>query len=249
MPSTLNHTFEEIFSDFTKSLRDEIEFEKNKKTVSKKKKKGKGKKKKTTEKVKTEVIDEHEEHDKEIPPFKLPAIPVPLVELMREKADPIQIEPIDLKFIESDKDVIKLVCESITVFTEQCITKMHNQCIKEALAEVIDGTKVEDEEEEEGEKKEGEKKEKDTTKKPIKKKKKTKPKSTARGEVVFDPNNKGIGYVCPVWTAPTPRSHASILYLYFRRVFLFLLLVYTEKYHYGIFFNLHFFVVLFKTAT
>lgn len=208
--------FEEIFSEFTKTLRDQIEFEKNK--GSKKKKKGKGKQKKKAvveEKPKgAEQNDENEEEkEKEIPPFKLPPIPVSLKELMKQKADPIQIEPIDLQFIESDKDIIKLVSESIMAYTEQCITKMHNQCIKEALAELIDSTEVEKDEEEEGEDKEKSKK---------KKKKKSKPKSTARGEVIFDPNDKEIGYVCPVWSAPSPRSHASILYLYFRRVFIYI---------------------------
>lgn len=205
--------FEEIFSEFTKTLRDQIEFEKNKGAKKKKKGKGKGKpKKKAIEEEKPDIGEanegDEEGKEKEIPPFKLPPIPVPLKELMRQKADPIQIEPIDLQFIESDKDIIKLVSESIMTYTEQCITKMHNQCIKEALAELIDSTEVE---------KEGEDKEKLKNKK----KKKGKPKSTARGEVIFDPNDKEIGYVCPVWSAPSPRSHASILYLYFRRVFIF----------------------------
>lgn len=198
----------EIFGEFAKSLRAEVEFETKK---GKKRKKGKkGGKKKKEIKVE-EVIPE--EGEQETPPFKLPALPVPAKDLKRVKADPIQIEPIDLQFIESDPDVIKLVSESIMVFTEQRITKMHNKCIKEALVELIEGTKPEEEEEGEGKEKEG---------KPIKKKKKKVDakvsKSLAKGEVIFDPKDKDTAYMCPVWTPPTPRSHASILYLYFRKV-------------------------------
>lgn len=191
-----------------KSLRAEVEFETRKDKKGKKGKKG-GKGKKMKEKKVEEVIPEEGEQEK--PPFKLPALPVPAKDLKRVKADPIQIEPIDLQFIESDPDVIKLISESIMVFTEQRITKMHNKCIKEALVELIEGTKPEEEEEEVQEKEE----------KPVKKKKKVvskAPKSLAKGEVLFDPNDKDTAYLCPVWTPPTPRSHASILYLYFRRV-------------------------------
>lgn len=140
------------------------------------------------------------------PPFKLPVFPVPLKDLQKEKANPIRIEPIDLQFIESDADVIKLVCESIIAYTEHCIFSMHDKCIKEALGELITNMNNNDEETAEEPKK--------------KKKKKTKgPVSTARGEVIFDPKDKTTAYVCPVWTPPTPRSHSAFLFLYFRRVF------------------------------
>lgn len=184
----------EVFSDFARSLRLELDFEKPKSKATKKKSKQKKKK---------EVEETPEEE--EIPPFKLSALSVSVEELQKIKADPIQIEPIDLKFIDSENDVIKLVCESITAFTEKSIVKIHNECIKGALVELIDGTKDEDvENAKHGKKKGG----------------KAAGKSTARGEIIYHPKDKEIAYVCPVWTPPTPRAHASILYLYFRRVIL-----------------------------
>lgn len=203
-----------MFAEFAKSIREEAQFEKVKDKKGKGKKGTKTKKKKEVEEVKVEV-----EGEQEATPFKLPVLGVPLKDLKRIKADPIQIEPIDLQFIESDQDIIKLLSESITVFTEQRITEIHNKCIKEALVEIIENTKPEEEEEEEGA---GEKQGEIDSQKPKKKKKKAAPKaakSNAKGEVIFDPKDADTAYLCPIWTPPTPRSHASILYLYFRRVF------------------------------
>lgn len=181
-------------------MRAEAKFEKTKE--KKGKKTGKGRK---SDKSKKAAEVEAVEGEQESPPFKLPVLPVPLKDLKRAKGDPIQIEPIDLQFIESDQDIIKLIGESITAYTEQTITKLHNKCIKEALVKLIEDTKPEEVEEEE---------------KP-KKSKKSAPKaskSSARGEFIYNPKDKESAYVCPVWTPPTPRAHASILYLYFRRV-------------------------------
>lgn len=219
--SFILHKFVGVFEEFAKSLRTEAEFEK----VKPKKGKGKKGKKKANKKKAEEIKVDEPEGEQEAPPFTLDVLGVPLVDLKRVKGDPIQIEPIDLQFIESDTDIIKLISESITVYTEQRITKIHNKCIKEALVELIENTKPEEEEEEEGKKEDDKKKQK--------KKKKTIPKpskSTARGEVIFDPKNKETAYVCPVWTPPTARSHASILYLYFRRVFLYNFLHFSNSY-------------------
>lgn len=158
-------------------------------------------KKQTKQEKKKEEKEENENQ-----PFQLPLLPVSIADLQREKADPIQIEPIDLQFIESENDVIKMVCESITTFTEQNIVKIHNECIRGALVGLIDSSKSENVENVENE---------------IKQPKKTlkaKRKSTARADIIYDPKDKNKAYVCPVWTPPTPRSHASFLFLYFRRV-------------------------------
>ena len=181
-------------------MRAEAEFEKVKEKKAKKTRKGRKPDKSKKEEEVTVV-----EGEPEAPPFKLPALPVPLKDLKRAKADPIQIEPIDLQFIESDQDIIKLIGESITAYTEQSITQLHNKCIKEALVKLIEDAKPEEGEEDEKPKK---------SKKPAPKASK----SSARGEFIYDPKDKESAYVCPVWTPPTPRSHASILYLYFRRV-------------------------------
>lgn len=183
----------EVFAEFARSLRVELEFGKSK---------DKGTKRKPQKKKLKEV--EKIDQDEENPPFKLPALKVALSDLRKEKADPIQIEPIDLQFIESENDVIKLVYESITAFTEESIVKIHNKCIRESLIDLIHTTKTDETENVSSKKKE----------------KKGVTKSTAHGDIIYDPKDDKIAYVSPVWTPPTPRSHASILYLYFRKVFL-----------------------------
>lgn len=189
-----------MFADFAKSLRTEAQFEKVKEKKGKKIQKGR----KPDKSKKGEEIPVVE-GEPETPPFQLPVLAVPLKDLKRAKADPIQIEPIDLQFIESDQDIINLIGESMTAYTEQRITQLHNKCIKEALDKLIEDTKPEEGEEEEKPKK---------NKKVVSKASK----SAAKGEFIYDPKDKDTAYVCPVWTPPTPRSHASIIYLYFRRV-------------------------------
>lgn len=184
----------EVFSEFARSLRVELEFEKRNTKSNKQKNKPKPKKKKEVEEIKEE---------KATPLFKLSALPVSIDDLQKPKADPIQIEPVDLQFIESEKDVIKLVSESITAFTEKNIVELHNDCIRKTLIELIDGTKTEEIE---------------NVKKDKVKGAKTSAKSKSRGDIIYDPKDKKTAYICPVWTPPTQRSHASFLYLYFRRV-------------------------------
>lgn len=171
-------------------LREEAAFEQMTTKKGKKKDAKKTKKKAKEEPVAPPPLEEGEEP--EAPPFKLPLLAVPLAGLKKEKKTPIQIEPIDLQFIESDSDIIKLLSESIKSFTEQSIIDMYNSCIEDALVEIIDQNKRE--------------------------KKKSAAKSTTRGEILMNPKEKDTAYVCPVWSPPSPRSHASILFLYFRRV-------------------------------
>lgn len=184
-------------------MRVELDFGKSKTKAKPAKAKKAGKKQTKQDKKK----DEKEENETENQPFLLPVLPVSISDLQREKADPIQIEPIDLQFIESENDVIKMVCESITTFTEQNIVKIHNECIRGALVGLIDSSKSENVENVEN----GIKHPKKTLK--------AKRKPTARADIIYDPKDKNKAYVCPVWTPPTPRSHASVLFLYFRRVF------------------------------
>lgn len=191
----------------------------------KKGKKGKKKDKKENDPPPPEEKPEGAEGEGEFegpPVIKLPAISVPLNTLNTKKLDPIQIEPIDLQFIDNEKDIVKLICESITTFTNQRIAAMHNECIKDELVKVIERMDEKEEEEEaaEAEKIVEKKPEEEIKEKKKKKTKAAKPKSRI-GNIALDPKKRDMAYVCPVWTPPTPRAHAAFLYVYFRKVRLF----------------------------
>lgn len=144
----------------------------------------------------------------EAPPFKLPSITVPLESVNAIRLDAIQIEPIDLTFIENERDIIKLICESITAFTNQRITAMHNECLKGEINKLIDNLGKADEENADAE-----------SEKPKKAKKKTGKAAKPRlGNLIIDPRKPDLVHVLPIWTPPTPRSHAAMLYVYFRKV-------------------------------
>lgn len=165
-----------------------------------KKKAGKKKRKK-----KEEAVVEPPEGEEEKPPFKLPAKTVPLDTINVKRFDPVQIEPIDLKFIENERDIIGLVNESIIGFTNQRIVNMHNECIKCELDTLIADLDKDDEDE--------------NTEKPKKKKKKSAVKSGGRiGNISLNPKQRDLAFIGPIWTPPTPRAHAAMLYVYFRKV-------------------------------
>lgn len=195
----------ELFDEFAKTLSVELAFESEKGVKKAAKKKGRKGKKTEPE----PVIQKTEGEEEEAPPFKLPSISVPLESVNAVRLDPIQIEPIDLQFIENERDVIKLICESITAFTNQRITAMHNECIKGELVNLIDRTGTTDDGNADAE-----------SEKP--KKAKKKPAKVAKpglGNLIIDPKKPDLVHVLPVWTPPSPRSHAAMLYVYFRKVF------------------------------
>lgn len=212
-------------------MSDELPFESGAvKKTKKDGKKGKKKKEEAAPPPPPEEKPEGEEGEIEFegpPVIKLPVISVNLNTLSTKKLDPIQIEPIDLQFIDNEKDIIKLICESITAFTNQRIVTMHNECIKGELVNLIDRMEEADKEEQEaaaegadGAKKD-DKKKPDEAEQPAKKKKaKPPPKKKSKiGNISLDPKKADMAYISPIWTPPTPRANAAILYVYFRKVF------------------------------
>lgn len=192
-------------------MTEELSFEQKKVKKGAKGKKGK--------KKEEPVIVPVEGEEAEKPPFKLPATTVPLDTINVVRFDPVQIEPIDLKFIENEKDVIGLISESIIGFTNQRIVDMHNECLKAELDTLIaDMDKEKDDEDENAEAKPGKKKG-DTEQPEKKKKKKAKAKKSGGpvGNISFNPKQQGIAFIGPIWTPPTPRAHAAMLYVYFRK--------------------------------
>lgn len=172
--------------------------------VAKDKKKGKKENKNKNEPPPVENQPEDGDGVEEAPPFKLSATTVPLESVNIVRLDPVQLEPIDLKFIENERDMIKLICESITAFTNQRIDSMHNECIKNEMVNFIENMGKTDQDGNEDESK--------------KKKKPVKVVKPRLGNLIPDPNDSNLIHVLPIWTPPTPRAHASLLYLYFRKV-------------------------------
>lgn len=185
-------------------MRNELNFEveaREKKAAKQalKAKKGRSKSPKVEPKV------EEEDDEENVSQFKMDALAIPSENLVRETPNPISIEPIDLQFIEYDQDIIKLMSQSIIDFTVNRVVEMHNECIKGELINLFVQTKRDVE---------GRRK----TEKLSKKKREALEQKNKPRDFLVDLNNPSVSYLPPVWTPPTPRSHAMILFLYFRRV-------------------------------
>lgn len=175
---------------------------------AKKKKKGK-KGAKKGKKEEEKPVDPNEPAEK--PPLVLPTSgAMSLSFLNRAKLDPIQIEPIDLQFLESENDLIKLILESIIGFTQDRIIKKHHECLKDVLIDLVNEVVVEYESGSESdsdrkgkkgaqkEKKKGgsgsgnesDKKEKKGAKKGANK---------GKGEIILDKDDQNTGYMVPIW--------------------------------------------------
>lgn len=170
------------------------------------KKKRRGKKgAKKGKKEEKKPVDPNEPAEK--PPLVLPTSEaMSLSFLNRAKLDPIQIEPIDLQFLESENDLIKLVLESIISFTQDRIIKKHHECLKDVLIDLVNEVVVEyesgsesdsDRRRRKGKKKGGSGSGNESDRK--EKKGAKKGGNKGKGEIILDKDDEDTGFMVPIW--------------------------------------------------